>query len=358
MIRGFIHSACCLPFARPRGTTQERRELLAHQAPAPSSQPATAPMLGPAEGGRGGSGSRRSGRLNPEDEQLLAQMSKAKNTFQGQFDEYERSKGPALGQFLKSMVEDYNCRHPGMNARYAKDFDSMFDMVEKDRTRLETGPMHFIATNSAGAHHSTWRFQSHGGEITAIGIESLDERSTNMGRTALDFCALFESRPGLVKSGILVGTGAQKDENACAVFSAGFLNTFRKHPDHFDTLSRDVHRMGKGEPVVRLPAADIGSDDGNFRTYGDHTRAFQLLPAHAFKNSQSKSELKEYRQLAPEAASKPVSKRGETIEQRLTRLTDLEHPLDEAERVDLARGSDKKRIHMLDSAIKHVERGG
>lgn len=320
--------------------------------PAPKPAAASVPSTRPSEGGAG------PGRLNPEDEQLLARMSKARSTFQGQFDEYEPSKGPALGPFLKTMVEDYNGRHPGMNARYAKDMGSLFVMLEKDRAQLEKGPMHFIVTNGGGEHHSTWRFQSHGGEIAAIGIESLDERSANMGRTASDFRDRFESRPGLVKSSILVGTGAQKDENGCAVFSAGFLNTFRKHPDHFSALSHDVLRMGKGEPVAHLPAGDIVEGDGNFRAYGDHTRAFQLLPAHAFKNSQSKAELKEFQQLAPEAASKPVSKRGETIEQRLTRLTDLDHPLDEAERVDLARGTDKKRIHMLDSAIDHVEQRG
>ena len=288
----------------------------------------------------------------------MAQMSKARNTFQNQFDEYEPFKGSVPGPFMKTMVEDFNHKHPGMNARYAKDFGSMFSMVEKDRTQLKNGPMHFIATNSDGAHHSTWRFQRHGDDITAIGIESLDQRSVNMGRTAMDFRDLFESKPGFIKSSILIGTGAQKGEHGCGVFAANFLNTFHKRPDHFNDLSQDVHRMGRGEQVSRLPDGDIGSEDGKFRTYGDNTRAFQLLPAHAFKNAQSKSELKEYQQLAPEASARPVSKRGETIEQRQTRLTDLENPLEDAERVDMARGIDKKRIHLLDSGIKYLETGG
>jgi hypothetical protein len=51
----------------------------------------------------------------------------------------------------------------------------------------------------------------------------------------------------------------------------------------------------------------------------------------------------------------PVTQNGKTIPERLQRLTGMKDPLRHATRVGMARGSDKKRISMLRSAIEYLK---
>jgi hypothetical protein len=144
------------------------------------------------------------------------------------------------------------------------------------------------------------------------------------------------------------------DATSCGAISQGFLNTFRKHPDHFNALAKDVALMAEGKNIPRLPKRDTGNKAGSLRAYWEPEDAFRLLPSHAFKNAQSRAFIRKYLEHNPEAAATVVSSRNETIVDRLKRLSDKDDPLKDADRADMVRGTDKKSIHMMRSAMEYL----
>jgi hypothetical protein len=257
---------------------------------------------------------------------------------------------------MDTILSAYACRNPGMKARYAPSYPAMFSMVEADTAGLKDSPMPVITTNAGGGHHSAWRLQNQDGLAIAIGIDTVE--TPYMEVTAEEFLHTVKAHPGVLDGGIFLGSGVQKDDGACGPISGAFLNTFRKHPEHFDALGADVKRMADGETVARLPESDFAYGKA-FRAYTKSDDAFLSFPAHALKYAHSRRLIRKFFEAVKGSERAPVTKirgtAGETIEARLGRLTGEAFPLRDANSSGMTRGSDKKRISMLDSAIAYLE---
>jgi hypothetical protein len=217
---------------------------------------------------------------------------------------------PAL---MHGSVANLNRQHPEMNARFAPDFKTMLDGVAAHMKKEHAAPMHIITANVNG-HYSAWRFQKHEGRVIAIGIDSTARNSEENFSNFSEFDQQSARHPGLIKGGLLLGTGAQKDKASCGVYAMGFLNTFRKHQGHFDELAGDVSKKASGQPVERLR---MESREGLMLPNNE----FELLPAHAYKNTQSRVALKTLFENAPDLSNQPVTKMGdENIVDRLQRF--------------------------------------
>jgi hypothetical protein len=279
--------------------------------------------------------------LSSPEKWLLGEMTADRNLFQLHFDGKAAAPRKNLIHYMESMVEDYNRRNPGMNVRYFENFETMSDHVLNNKAELERGPMHCVVRNSHGAHQTAWRFQSHDGKVTAIGLDSVEKGEDEAELTASNFSRCLEKRPGMADASVLFATGAQRDGYSCGVFALQFLNVFRKDAQQFDHLSRAVLlEKEKGGPKFR---------------YCGNEAAIRSLPPRVWKNAHSRKAILGLLASRPEAARAPVSKRHESIEERLRRLTKLENPLQDAPQAKMTRGADKKRLHAMNVVIDELE---
>jgi hypothetical protein len=291
---------------------------------------------------------------SPSEQKALDGLYEDYFTLKGQYENGERASifNISLRAYLDPILKAYAEKHPGFNVHYAPTYKAMFDMVEDGKAGLKCGRMHFITTNHNG-HHTAWLFKGVQGRPVAIGLDSMETRNAEI--TAQEFRETLLERPGVLRGGIFLGTGIQKDDGSCGAVSGGFLDTFRKHPDHFDKLADDVYRMAEGKKVRHLPKSEFDCGSKSFRIYLDSAQAFPLLPPDAIKHTQSRYHIQRYFQAVPGAEFTPVTKNNETISGRLQRITGEAFPLDTADRIAMTRSADKKRLSMMNSAIVHFE---
>lgn len=229
---------------------------------------------------------------------------------------------PGMKRSMKAILETYNAKYPGLEAGM---FTSMQKAMRTATKSLAPGQtLRGLAMQNA-YHAVAVEFRCHAdNRISMLVLDGMKAEPEQMAAFAEALGKSRHNRGGRIDAALFCGLDVQKDHSSCAGYSKDFLKEFHRRGAEFGALHAATRAWSGSAQVSGLPPgfAHFPGDAPIYSISPDKTQHY--LPLPLFKNVQSAERLAEIINTRPSSILQTINARGETIPDRLERLTGRE----------------------------------
>lgn len=229
---------------------------------------------------------------------------------------------PGMQKPMKAIMETYNAKFPGLEAGV---FSSIQKAMRTASRNLTPGETLRGTTMLNSCHAVAVEFRCHrDNHISMIVLEPMYLHPGEFLGCADALGKTRHNQGNRIHAALFCGVNVQKDHSSCAGYTKDFLKEFHRNESHFAKMHALVRDLPVEERCGRMPA--------DYARVSEHANVFQmrpesvpdLLPPALFKNLQSAQRLEDILRGRPELIAEPINSKGETIPDRLQRLTGKE----------------------------------
>jgi hypothetical protein len=229
---------------------------------------------------------------------------------------------PGRQKEMKAILETYNAKFPGMEARL---FSSMQKAMRTATRTLQPGQtLRGLATQNA-YHAVAVEFRCHAdNRISMIVLDGMRTQPEQLAALSEALGKNRHNRGGRIESAVVCGLDVQKDYSSCAAYSKDFLKEFHRRGADFQAFHASARALPAAARESRLPpgVSHVPGDAPLYTIASEMTQ--HHLPLSLFKNPQSADRLAQILNSRPSADFERINSKGETIPERLERMTGRE----------------------------------